>query len=266
MTDISQPAPPPEPEQIEVAQIDQSDIASALRAGLRDMQQAPFYSLGFGALFALVGLALSLTLFTVGTSYWLLPLAAGFPLLGPFAAVGLYEVSRRLEAGTPLSLGGVLLAGLRAPHGQLPLFAVLAVFFFFAWLVLARVIFAVSFGTASMTNVMTSVDVFFTPQGLIMLVVGSVAGACLAALLFAISVVGVPALLDRDIDVVTAIILSVRATLENQTTMLTWGAIVAGATLAAMLPLFLGMVLVFPVLGHASWHLYRRILPGGTRI
>ncbi|MEO0487516.1 MAG: DUF2189 domain-containing protein [Pseudomonadota bacterium] len=242
----------------EVQRITRDDVTAALRSGLADMQKAPALSLGFGAVFALIGLLLTVVLARGEAGFWLLPLAAGFPLLGPFLAVGLYEISRRIEAGEPLSLAPILTAVFRSNSGQLPLFAVLAVFFFLAWLVMARVIFAVSFGTATMTNVMTSVEVFFTVPGLLMLAVGSIVGAALATLLFSISVVGVPMLLDRDIDFVTAMITSVRATIENQSAMLYWGLCVAGATVVAMLPLFLGMVLVFPVLGHASWHLYRR--------
>ncbi|MEM6758305.1 MAG: DUF2189 domain-containing protein [Pseudomonadota bacterium] len=251
------------PPAVHVRQISREDVRKALRAGLTDLQKAPAMSLFFGAVFSLIGIALALLLMRGGASYWLLPLAAGFPLIGPFAAVGLYDVSRRLETGEPLAWGPVLSAGFRSPHGQLPLFMVLTVFFFLAWIVLARVIFAVSFGTASMTNVMTSIDVFFTFHGVIMLVVGSVAGAALAALLFAISIVGVPMLVDRDVDVVTAMITSVRATLDNQSVLFAWALTVAGATIVAMLPLFLGMILVFPVLGHASWHLYRTMIPQG---
>ncbi|MEO0665869.1 MAG: DUF2189 domain-containing protein [Pseudomonadota bacterium] len=256
MVDVSAP-----PEPVEIKQISRDDVRDALRAGLADFQKTPMLSLFFGLVFSLVGVVLALLLVRGGASYWVFPLAAGFPLIGPFAAVGLYEISRRIEAGEEVSLGPVLMAGFRSPHGQLPLFMVLAVIFFLAWIVLARVIFAVSFGTASMTNVMTSIEVFFTPQGLIMLAVGSLAGAALAALLFAISVVGVPLLVDRDIDIVTAIITSVRATIDNQSALAGWAVTVAVATIVAMLPLFLGMVLVFPVLGHASWHLYRAMIP-----
>ncbi|MEL6551576.1 MAG: DUF2189 domain-containing protein [Pseudomonadota bacterium] len=256
MADTSvQPSPP------DVVRISPSDVRDAVRAGLADFQKAPGLSLFFGALFSAIGLAITLLLVQRGLSFWVLPLAAGFPLLGPFAAVGLYEISRRIEAGEALQARPILLAGLKGGDGQLPLFAVLAVFFFFAWLVIARVIFAVSFGTATMTNVMTSVEVFFTPQGLIMLSVGSVIGAALALVLFSISVVGVPILMDRRIDLVTAIITSMRATVENQGAMLSWAFIVAAASVVAILPLFLGMVFVFPVLGHASWHLYRKVVP-----
>ena len=243
-----------------IKSVSRADVNAALSAGLADFQRAPIYSLFFGAILAGIGLILTLILYQRGLSLWALPLAAGFPLIGPFAAVGLYEISRRLERGEPLEWGPILTAGFRSQHGQLPLFMVLAVFLFFAWIVLARVVFAISFGTASMTNVSSSLELFLTAPGLLMLAIGTLVGAALAALLFAISVVSVPLLVDRNIDVVTALITSVRATIENQSAMLYWGLIVALATVVAMLPLFLGMVLVFPALGHASWHLYRRMI------
>ncbi|MEM8789304.1 MAG: DUF2189 domain-containing protein [Pseudomonadota bacterium] len=247
-----------------VRSITRDDVRAALKSGLTDFQRAPIYSLFFGAVFAGFGIAIATLLYRGGTSYWILPLAAGFPLIGPFAAVGLYEISRRLEEGEPLSWGPILSAGFTSRNGQLPLFAVLAVFVFLAWLVLARVVFAVSFGTAAMTNVMTSFSVFLTAPGITMLIVGSVIGAALAVLLFSVSVVAVPMLVDRDVDFVTAMITSFKATVENQEAMLFWGVIVAAATIVAMLPMFLGMVLVFPALGHASWHLYRKAIAPQT--
>ncbi|MEO1494259.1 MAG: DUF2189 domain-containing protein [Pseudomonadota bacterium] len=256
MTDAThQPAPVPV-----VNTITQDDIREALRAGLSDFQRAPVYGLFFGAVFSLAGILIAWALVRGEVSYWIFPLAAGFPLIGPFAAVGLYEVSRRLEAGEPLSWGPVLMAGFRQQNSQLPFFAVVTVFIFLAWLVLARVIFAISFGPTTMTNIMTSFEMFFTGPGLIMLVIGTVVGAALAALLFSISVVGVPLLLDRDIDVVTAMITSFKATVENRPAMIYWGIVVAGCIAAAMLPLFLGMILAFPALGHASWHVYRKVI------
>jgi uncharacterized membrane protein len=256
MTDaLAPPAPVPE-----VNTISKDDIREALKAGLSDFQRAPVYGLFFGAVFSIAGILIAWALFRGEASYWIFPLAAGFPLIGPFAAVGLYEVSRRLETGEPLSWGAVLMAGFRQRNSQLPFFAVVTVFVFLAWLVLARVIFAVSFGATTMTNIMTSFEMFFTAPGLVMLVIGSVVGAALAALLFSISVVGVPLLLDRDIDVVTAMITSFKATVENRPVMIYWGVVVAACIAVAMLPLFLGMVLVFPALGHASWHVYRKLI------
>ncbi|MEM6906469.1 MAG: DUF2189 domain-containing protein, partial [Pseudomonadota bacterium] len=197
---------------LQVNTITKDDIRAALRQGLADFQRAPAFGLFFGIVFSLAGIAIAAAVYAGNASYWIFPIAAGFPLVGPFAAVGLYEVSRRLEAGEPLSWRGVLLAGFRHQNSQLPMFAVFTVFSFLAWIVLARVIFALSFGTSPVTQIMTSFGVFFTGPGLTMLFVGTIVGAALAALLFSVSVIGVPLLLDRDIDVVTAMITSVQAT------------------------------------------------------
>lgn len=253
MTDTT--AAPPVPT---VNSITKADINEALRAGLADFQKAPFYGLFFGAVFSVGGILIAWALYQGAAKVWIFPVAAGFPLIGPFAAVGLYEVSRRLEAGEPLSWGPILMAGFRQKNSQLPFFMVFAVFAFLVWIVLARVIFAVSFGTATMTNVFSSIDLFFTFEGIVMLVVGTIVGAALATLLFAISVVAVPMLMDRDIDMVTAMITSFKAAAENREAMGFWAVILVAAIVVAMLPLFLGMVLVFPALGHASWHVYRK--------
>jgi uncharacterized membrane protein len=248
-------APPQMPE---VNRITTADIVGALRAGLSDFARAPQYGLVIGAIFSLVGVVISLSLVRGGQSLWLLPIAAGFPLIGPFAATGLYEVSRRLETGERLDWGVVLGAGFR--NSQLPLFAVFAVFAFLVWIVLARVIFAVSFGTAEMPNVMTSLEAFLTGPGILMLLIGTAVGAALAVLLFAVSALSVPMLVDRDIDVVTAMITSFGAVVENRDAMVRWALVIVAAVVVAMLPFFLGMVLVFPVLGHATWHVYRKAI------
>ena len=246
-----------------VKSITREDIRSALKAGLTDFQRAPIYGLFFGAVFSLAGIAIAWALYQGEAGLWIMPVAAGFPLIGPFAAVGLFEVSRRLEAGEKLAWGPILLAGFRQANSQMPLFAVLTVFVFLGWIVLARLIFAISFGTTSMTNVMTSFEIFFTGPGFTMLIFGSVVGAALAALLFSVSVVGVPLLLDRDIDVITAMITSFKATVENREAMLFWGIFIGVSVVVAMLPLFLGVILVFPALGHASWHIYRMAVEPG---
>ncbi|MEM9043627.1 MAG: DUF2189 domain-containing protein [Pseudomonadota bacterium] len=245
---------------LKVNLITKDDIRDILRLGLADFQRAPVFGLFFGLIFSLIGIAIVTALYQGNVGYWIFPIAAGFPLIGPFAAVGLYEVSRRLELGEPLAIRPILLAGFRQKNAQLPLFAVFAVFAFLVWLVLARVIFAISFGTSPVTNIMTSLEVFLTGPGILMLFVGTCVGAALAALLFAVSVIGVPLLLDRDIDVVTAMITSVQATLENVKTMSAWGAFVTVSIVIGMLPIFLGVVLVFPILGFASWHLYQRVI------
>lgn len=258
MTDTTPTTAPPAVPAINT--ITKADITAALRSGMADFAKAPTYGLALGTLFSVVGIAIVWALYSGQVSYWIFPLAAGFPLVGPFAAVGLYEVSRRLETGEPIGWGAILAAGFRHGNSQLPLYAVVAVFAFLVWIVLARIIFAVSFGTASMTNVMTSFDIFMTSQGITMLIIGSVVGAALAALLFAISVVSVPMLVDRDIDVVTALITSFGAVVENKAALFYWGAIIVVAIVLAMLPIFVGMIIIFPILGHTTWHVYRQVI------
>ncbi|MFQ5622832.1 MAG: DUF2189 domain-containing protein [Paracoccaceae bacterium] len=251
------------PEVPEINEIALADIVSSLRAGVRDFKSAPMFGLFFGALFSFVGIVIFLQIFVVGSSYWVLPIAAGFPLIGPFAAIGLYEVSHRMEAGRPLDWAGILRVVADQRRRQVPSMAFVALFFFLVWVYMAHLIFALSFGLKPLTNVMSSADILLTREGITMIAAGTVVGGGLAFLLFAISVVAVPMLLDREIDVVTAMITSFRAVRENKVPMLLWGFTIASLTMIAMIPLFLGMLIIFPVLGHASWHLYRRVIASG---
>ena len=241
-----------------IRSITRADVVASITAGLGDIARAPVYSLFFGLVFSVVGIAITYLLAIVGSSYWALPLAAAFPLVGPFAAVGLYEVSRRLEAGEPLSWGAVLGAVIREGRFQLPSYAFVTLFVLLVWVYLAHLIFALSFGLKPLTNVMSSTEILFSTEGLAMLIAGTLVGGAIALLLFCISVVAVPMLLDRDIDVVSAMVASVQSVIRNPGAMLFWALIVVVACVLAMLPLFLGMILVFPMLGHASWHLFRR--------
>ncbi len=244
----------------EIQHISSADLRAALGAGLKDFARAPAIGLFFGAVFSVIGIVIYLQLVVWGTSYWALPLMAGFPLIGPFVAVGLYDVSRRMEAGEPVDWGGVLTVIAAERGRQIPSMAFVALFFFLAWVYFAHLIFALSFGLKPLTNIMTEPDLLFSGPGLTMLTAGTIVGGVLAFALFAITVFATPLLLDREIDVVTAMITSVRAVLDNLPTMLMWGAIIAVLTALAMLPFFLGMLIVFPILGHASWHLYRRAM------
>ncbi|HSF96712.1 MAG TPA: DUF2189 domain-containing protein [Thermohalobaculum sp.] len=253
MTDAAQVSPLPR-----LNRLTNADVLAALGAGFADFRRAPAFGLFFGAIFSLTGIVIFLQLVVWQSSYWVLPIAAGFPLLGPFLAVGLYAVSRALSKGEPLDWASILSVPLREGRRQVPWMAFVAVFFYLVWVYLAHLIFALSFGLKPLTNVMSSHALFLTLEGITMLVVGSAVGGALAFLLFAVSVISIPMMLDREIDFVTAMVMSFRCVLENKGPMLLWGAIVAALSGVAMAPLFLGMLLVFPVLGHASWHLYTR--------
>lgn len=243
-----------------VRMIGPHDLAWALRRGWQDFRAAPRCGLVFAGVFAFGGLAMVWLLGVAGYLWISLPAAAGFPILAPFAAVGLYEVSHRLERGQRTDLAAILNVVFRQKDRQIPSMAAVIVIFFLFWNFLAHMIFALFLGVSSMINISSSWEVFLTPNGLMMLGVGTAAGAVFAAVLFAITVISLPLLLDREVDFVTAMITSVATCLANPGTMLIWAALCAGLLFLGMIPGFLGLLIVLPVLGHASWHLYRRAL------
>ena len=251
-------APPQSAPQIR--SVTQADIFAALSEGWADFRAAPTYGVFFSAFYVCAGLLIWLQLALIGQSWWMLPLALGFPILGPFAAVGLYEVSRRLETGETLDWPGVLGVVTQQRGRQTPYLAAFILFVFLVWLFIAHMIFALFFGLKVMTNVSASLDIYWSINGLMMLVVGGAVGAALSLLLYSTTVIGLPLLMDREIDVVTATIRSVGAVRANPGPMLIWGAIVGAALLIAMIPYFLGLFIALPVLGHATWRLYRRIV------
>jgi uncharacterized membrane protein len=242
----------------EVMHVELSDLRAALRAGWRDFLAAPQYGLLFAGIYVIGGWLIYFALTGTGRLWWTLAAAAGFPILGPFIACGLYDVSRRLEAGLPMDRHATLLVIFRQKDRQIPSMAAVIVVFFLFWNFLSHMIFALFLGTAVMTNVSSSLAVFATPAGLTMLAVGTSVGAVFSTLLFSLTVVSLPMLLEREVDFVTAMLTSFAVVMESPLVMLGWGAFIAVALFVAMLLGFLGLFVVLPVLGHASWHLYRR--------
>lgn len=238
-----------------------ADLRAALAAGWADFRAAPAFGLFFASVYVAGGLLLVWALTAAGQIWWTIPLGLGFPLLGPFAAVGLYEVSRRRERGGALRWPDVLGVIFREKDRQIPWMAAVIVIFFLFWNFVGHMIFALFLGLSAMTDVSSSFALFLTPNGLAMLAVGSAVGTGFALVLYATSVLSLPLLLDREVDFVTAMIVSWQAVAASPGPMLGWGAFIAAALFLAMAPAFLGLFLVLPVLGHASWHLYRRLLP-----
>jgi len=232
------------------------DLCAALAAGWGDFRAHPVFGLFFGAIYVVAGIFLYFALSTRGEVAWLVPAAAGFPLLAPFTAVGLYEVSRRREADLSMSWRSII--GALRGHGDEQILSMGVIVFvaFGFWIMLAHGIFAIFHAESGPGS--ESLDLFRTGAGIMMLMVGSIVGALMALAFYSITVVSLPMLVDREVDFITAIIASLATVRSNTFVLLAWAVFIAVSLFAAMLPFFLGLLVVLPVLGHATWHLYRR--------
>ncbi len=261
MTDMSQPEPAarPRPDPV-VRPVTVSDIAEAIGAGLRDLQATPLLSLSFGALYALGGLAILFSVTALGMPYLAYPLAAGFAIMGPFVAVGLYEISRRREQGLAVTFGG-LWRTVRS-RSEIGWMAFVTLFVFIIWMYQVRLLMALFMGfNANFTTLPQFLNVVLTTQeGLLFLAIGNIIGAVLSVILFSLTVVSFPLLLDRDVDFITAMITSVRAVVASPGPLVAWALVIVMLLIVSALPAFLGLIFALPVLGHATWHLYRRIV------
>lgn len=248
------------PERVTVMQADLSDLSAALRAGWADFLRAPAYGVFFSVVYVLGGWGILAALSLRGQIWWTIPAMAGFPILGPFIACGFYEVSRRLEAGLPLVAREILLTVWRQKDRQIPSMAAVVVVFFLFWNFLSHIVFALFLGTATLTNVSSSLAVFVTPAGLAMIGFGTGLGAVIAFLLFSLTVVSLPLLLDREVDFITAMLSSIRCVTAAPVVMLVWGGLIALGLGLGMATGFFGLFVALPLFGHASWHLYRRLI------
>lgn len=237
------------------------DIGECIGEGISDFFKAPQFGLFFGAVYALGGMLVFAGFLYWGMPWLIFPVAIGFPLVGPFVAVGLYEVSRRIAAKEPLGWSAVLTQVFRQRERELGWMAFVVLFIFWIWMYQVRLLIALFLGFESITTLGAFVDVVTgTLHGIEFLALGTLIGACLATVLFSVSVIAIPLLLERELDIVTAILTSIRTVLMNPVAMLTFAAVVTISALAAMVPYFLGLLIVLPVLGHATWHVYKRAI------
>ncbi|MCC5971992.1 MAG: DUF2189 domain-containing protein [Pararhodobacter sp.] len=248
------PSPIPEPAQISLA-----DLRAVLALGWRDFTRAPQYGVLFSAFYVLGGLILYAIFAASAAEWWFIPIAVGFPILAPFAAVGLYEVSRQLEQGQTPALGRVLGCVFAQKDRQVPSMSMVVLLTFMFWVFIAHTIFALFFGLQPISG--STWSMLLTTNGLTMLAVGSVIGGVMAAVFYALTVISLPLLLDREVDFITAMITSFSCVTANLGVMAIWAAVIAVGLFLGMAPAFLGLFVVLPVFGHASWHLYRRLLP-----
>jgi len=242
----------------EIGTLTFSELVASVKAGMHDFRRAPLYGLAFSAFYVVAGFAL--LMLGAGTFVWTLALSLGFPLVAPFAAVGLYEVSRRLEAEEPLVWSDILSVVMNEKDRQLPWIGAILLIIFLFWSFFAHMLFAMFIGISNLSNIQASYEALMTPTGLMMMSVQVVVGGAAAFLTFSFTVVSLPLLLDKELDFVTAMLVSLKTVRQNLGVMLVWAATIATLLFLGMLPLFLGLFLVLPVLGHATWHVYRRAL------
>jgi uncharacterized membrane protein len=245
---------------IRIARIDIEAPWRWLGAGWSDLIATPFISLAYGAVFAAIAIGLWFGLGRIGWQSLMLALAGGFMLIGPVLAVGLYESSRRLETGESIWFSDVIFAGFRAP-GQLSLLGLTLMMIYLIWVQIALLLFMLFFGTQPFLPIEQFVpQLLFSYEGVALLVVGTAVGAAIASLVFAISVVSAPMLMARPVGVSAAVFASLRATQLNWQPMALWAALIAGFLAVGLATLCLGLIVIFPLIGHATWHAYRDLL------
>ena len=237
------------------------DLREALRRGWEDFKAVPSHAIILCVIYPVLGLVLARTVLGYSVLPLLFPLAAGFALLGPFAALGLYELSRRREqGGQPTAWDAVEV--LRTPSfGAMLGLGVLLLALFVTWVATAQAIYVAAFGYESAAGIPDFAKrVLTTPEGWWLIVVGCGVGFLFAVVALCISVVSFPLMLDRHAGAADAMVTSLRAVTQNPVPMAAWGLIVAVLLVLGSLPFFLGLAIVIPLLGHATWHLYRAVI------
>ena len=248
-----------------VYRIKVTDLRDAVVRGLDDFGAYRTDVIFLCLIYPLVGISLALLTFGYETLPLLFPLASGFALVGPVAAVGLYEMSRRREQGIPITWADAFGAISSPAFGAILVLGLVLLAIFLLWLLAANVIYELTLGPEPPVSIAAFVrDVFTTRAGWAMIAVGVGVGLLFALLVLAISVVSFPLLLDRDVGLRTALLTSISAVTANPGPMAVWGLIVAGGLLIGSIPAFLGLIIVMPVLGHATWHLYRKVVDPST--
>lgn len=246
---------------VTIRRIGLADLGQSLTNGLADFAANRTDVIFLCVIYPLVGLVLARLASGYGVVPLLFPLASGFALVGPLAAVGLNEMSRRREMGAEVGWTDAF-GVLRSPSiGGIAGMGLLLIAIFLLWLTTAEAIYVLTLGPKPPVSIAAFAhDVFATRAGWMMIVLGVGIGFLFAVLTLAISVVSFPLLLDRDVKMETAIWASIQAVMANPLPMAVWGLIVAAALVLGSVPCLLGLVIVMPVLGHATWHLYRRVV------
>ncbi|MBX6746743.1 MAG: DUF2189 domain-containing protein [Acetobacteraceae bacterium] len=244
-----------------IRRIGVADLKDVLAKGVEDFMATPTQLFFLCIIYPIIGLVAARAAWGGPLLPLFYPLASGFALLGPLAALGLYEISRRREMGLPASWQDAF-AVLQSPSlGSIVLLGLFLIGIFVAWIAAAQAIFAMTMGNAPPVSIGEFVNrLLNTPEGWRLIIIGNGVGFLFALLALMLTVVSFPMLLDRHVDPGVAVGTSIRAVLRNPVPMAVWGLIVAFGLLIGSIPLFIGLAVVLPILGHATWHLYRKVV------
>lgn len=238
--------------------VNAAHLNAAWRAGIKDFTRAPVMGLFFGGFYTAGGIAMLAAAALYNMGWIVYPALAGFALIGPFAAVGLYEISRQLEAGEKPTWGGVLTVIWAQRKREIAWMGFVMIFLLVIWMYQVRMLLALFLGFEAFHGIDGLVQtIFSTPAGIAFLVIGHVVGAVLSLIVFSLTVISIPLLLDRDVDFVTAMVTSIKTVKESPGPMFSWGLFVVVALFISSIPAFLGLLITLPMLGHATWHIYR---------
>ncbi len=249
------------PADLGIRRITLADLTDALRKGAQDFYAMPTHAMFLCVIYPVVGLLAARLAFGYSVLPLLYPLVSGFALVGPLAALGLYELSRRREAGLETSATHALDVVRSSSIGSIIALGLLLLGVFVLWVAIANALYVADFGYAPPASIGAFVhEVLTTRAGWNLILVGNGIGFIFAVIVLTISAVSFPLLLDRDVGAAVALSTSIRAVARNPLAMAVWGAIIAVFLLVGSLPFFLGLTVVLPILGHATWHLYRRLV------
>lgn len=250
---------PQQPTMPKVNKVTADDITASLKAGFSDFLARPVMSGFFGLFYAVFGILFVWCLVWLGKIWMIIPAAIAFPLVAPFACAGLYEMSRRLQKGEDFGWSDILTVMAHQRKREMGWMAFVTLFILWVWFYQFRTVLVIVLQHSSFSDLDGFFNtVLFTPEGWIFVAIGTCVGAFLSAVLFTVTVVAMPLLLDRDIDFVSAMLTSIRVVKENPKVMLTWAAIITVTMLLSLVPAFLGLIFTLPILGHTTWHLYQR--------
>ncbi len=238
-----------------------TDLKEVLAAGFNDFAAHPTHRMFLSLVIPVAGILF--IRFAMGAGIWALipPIFAGFALIGPFLAIGMYGLSRRHETHPAVTWRGAADAFRSASMPSILGLGLVLLIIFITWIQVAELIYQATFAPVAPDNAVDFFNMLFTTgEGRLMMLIGNTVGLIFAIVVLSISVISFPLLIDKHVRFVTAITISVKAVVANPLTMTVWGIIVVGSLVLGALPFFIGLAIVFPVLGHATWHLYRRTI------